>query len=62
MIEAIVTVMGSTLLLVIGWAFTLSNRVSVLEADKTSMRELIDAKLDNITMRLARIEAKLDRE
>jgi len=62
MLSAIVGIIGSALLGVIAWAFNLHSRVSVLEADKVSMRELLDAKLENITIRLDRIERKLDKE
>jgi hypothetical protein len=62
MVEAVISVIGAGLLGVIAWAFTLHSRVAVLEADKTSLRELVDAKLQNITERLARIEAKLDHQ
>jgi hypothetical protein len=61
MLEAIITVIGSGLLAVVGWAFTLNGRVAVLEADKVSLKELLDVRLENISMRLARIEAKLDK-
>ena len=69
MLSALVGIIGTALLGVIGWAFSLQSRVSVLEADKVSLRELLDAKLENIsgqvvgvTIRLDRIERKLDRE
>lgn len=62
MLSAFVGVIGAGLLAVVGWAFNLHSRVSVLEAEKISIRELIDAKLENITIRLDRIERKLDRE
>jgi len=62
MLSAIVGFMGTALLGVIAWAFNLQSRVSVLEADKVSIRELLDAKLENITIRLERIERKLDKE
>ena len=62
MLEVLISIVGMGLLGVIGWAFTLNSRVSVLEADKVSLKELIDSKLDNITTRLDRIERKLDKE
>lgn len=69
MLSAVVGVIGAALLAVIGWAFNLQSRVSVLEADKVSLRELLDAKLESIsgqiagaTVRLDRIERKLDKE
>ena len=69
MIEALISVIGAALLAVIGWAVHLTSRVSVLEADKSSLKELLEAKLEiilvesrNLASRLARIEAKLDKE
>jgi hypothetical protein len=62
MLEAAVGVIGAALLGVIAWAFALGSRVSVLEADKVSLRELIAVQLDAISMRLARIEKILDKE
>lgn len=60
--EAVMTIMGTALLGVIAWAFTLGSRVAVLEANKTSFERYLNSQLDNITARLVRIEAKLDRE
>ena len=62
MIEAFIGVIGAGVLGVAAWAFTLNSRVAVLEADKISLKELLDEKLQNITDRLMRIETKLDRE
>ena len=62
MLEGLITVIGGSLLGVIGWAFTLSSRVSVLEADKVSLKELLDSKLQNIAERLVRIEGKIDHQ
>lgn len=69
MLSAIVGILATVLIGVVGWAFNMSNRVSVLEADKVSLRELLDAKLEIISgqvstanARLSRIERKLDRE
>lgn len=60
--EILLGVIGTGLLGVIGWAFHLNSRVAVLEAEKISFRELLEAKLENITIRLDRIERKLDKE
>lgn len=62
MLEAILGLLGLGLFGVLGWAFTISNRVSVLEADKVSLKELMESKLDDITRRLVSIERKLDKE
>lgn len=67
--ETLVGIIGMGVLAMFGWAFTLNSRVAVLEADKVSLKELIDAKLQaimqeqhNQSTRLARIEAKLDQQ
>jgi hypothetical protein len=73
MLEAVIGILGVAVFAIFGWAFSISNRVSVLEADKESLQKLIDAKfesfmdlmrekMENVTHRLARIEAKLDHE
>lgn len=61
MVEAIITVLGAGLFGIVGWAFLISNRVSVLEADRISLKELIESKLNDITRRLENIERKIDR-
>jgi hypothetical protein len=60
MLEAIVGIIGTGLLGVGAWGVALSSRVSVLEADKVSLRELLNIQLADITRRLGRIENKLD--
>lgn len=60
MVEAFISVIGAGLLAVIGWAFSLHSRVAVLEADKVSLKELIEAKFDGVIIRLVRIEHILD--
>lgn len=62
MIEAAITVIGGGLLAMLGWGMHMSNRVSVLEADKVSLKELLNVQLKVINERLARIEKKLDQE
>lgn len=62
MLEAAVGVLGVMLTAVIGWAVTMSNRVAVLEADKDSLSVLIQARFDDVTRRLQRIENKMDKE
>lgn len=60
--EAVIGIIGMGLFGVAGWAFHLNSRVAVLEADKVSLKEWLNTKLENITDRLVRIENKLDRE
>jgi hypothetical protein len=62
MLEAVVSLLGTGLIGVIAWAVTLNSRVAVLEADKITIRELIDVRLVSITERLDRIEKKIDKE
>lgn len=62
MIEAVVTLVGTGLLGVVAWAFTMHSRVAVLEADKVTIRELLNVRLVAITERLDRIEGKIDKE
>jgi hypothetical protein len=66
MIEAAIGILGAGLLAMAAWALTnisnLSNRVSVLEADKAGLREVLEAKLEAINIRLEHIEKKLDRK
>ena len=73
MLDVIVGLMGTVILAVIGWAWHFSSRtnerLATLEADKVSLKELLDIRLQyvsegmhNINERLARIELKLDKE
>lgn len=64
MLEVAVGVLGTGLLGVFGWAFTqigkLDIRVAVLEADKASLKELLQVQLSAIERRLNRIEDTLE--
>jgi hypothetical protein len=62
MLETAIGVIGTALLGVIAWAVRINSDVSVLKADKVSLKELLDVRLENISMRLDRIEQKLDKE
>ena len=59
MLEAIVSFLSMAVLAVIGWAFQISNRVSVIEVENDGLRELINTKFDEVNRRLGRIEDKL---
>lgn len=59
MLEAIVTFLGAALLGVFGWAFQISNKISVIEAEYEGLRELINEKFKGVNDRLDRIEDKL---
>ena len=59
MLEAAVGILGTAVLGVFGWAFQLSNRVSVIEAENEGLRELITTQFTEVKRRLDRIEEKL---
>lgn len=44
---------------VIGWAFNINSRLSVVEAKHQALMELIESKFDDLGRRLERIEHKL---
>lgn len=56
MLTAIVTLMGTTILAVVGWAVNTNSRVSVLEAQREDLKEFITAQFIDVKDRLARIE------
>lgn len=69
MLETIITIVGTGLLGVFAWAFLLQSRVSVLEADRITIRELINihlgaiqTQLSDVKSRLDKIDTKLDKE
>lgn len=53
--------LGIVVMGIIGWAFSISNRVSVLEADKSSIREFIKIQFDDVKRRIKSLENKIDR-
>jgi hypothetical protein len=59
-VGTILTIVGTALLAVIAWAFKISNKVAVLEADKNSLKEFIKQIFDELTRRLDRIDRKLE--
>lgn len=56
MLEYLIGFLGTALLGVIGWAFQLSSRVSVLEQQHVDLKELINTRFDSVDIRLERIE------
>ena len=60
MLEYLTGLLGTALLGVIGWAFQLNSRVSVLEQQHVDLKELITEKFDAVTDRLERIEDALN--
>lgn len=61
-LNIIVGIFSTGVVAVAAWAVTINSRVAVLEADKVSLKELLETKLDAIHNRLRRIEAILDNE
>jgi hypothetical protein len=59
MLEEIVSFLGVATLAVFGWAFTLSNRVTKIEAEQEGLRELINNRFIEVNRRLDNIEEKL---
>lgn len=59
-VGTILSILGAGLLGVMGWAVRIGNKVAVLEADKNSLKEFINARFDEVTRRLDRIDKKLD--
>lgn len=54
--EAILGTMGAGFLAVLGWAYTLSNRVLIVETEYEGLKDLINAKFESVEERLERIE------
>lgn len=62
MLEAIVGVIGFAILGIVGWAFQLTSRVAVVEANHEGLKELLIAQYVDLKARLDRIENNLRRE
>lgn len=60
MLDSITTLLGGAVLGVFAWAFHLGNRVSVLETQRDSIRELIETRFDEVERRLVRIERAMN--
>ena len=60
MLETMMSVMGTAVLGVFGWALHLNTRVSVLESQRESLKELIEARFDAVENRLDRIERAMN--
>ena len=59
MIEALSGILGTAFLGVLGWAYTLSNRVLVLETSYQGLEDLINLRFNEVDRRLDQIEDKL---
>jgi hypothetical protein len=61
MIEIISTIAGSgAFIAVVGWAYTLGNRVTKVETQHEGIEELINARFDAVEHRLERIERSMN--
>lgn len=60
MIEAILGTMGAAFLAVFGWAFSLQNRLIVVETEYEGLKELINSKFAGVEQRLERIEQAMN--
>lgn len=61
-VAAVVGFIGLVIMAIIGWAFSITNRVSVLEADKTSLKEFISIQFEDLKNRLDKLEEKIERK
>lgn len=64
MLEALIGILGTACLAIIGWAFNINSKVSVLEQRdndlKDAMTQLIESRFDSTDSRLDRIERVLN--
>lgn len=58
--EALSAIMGSAFLAVFGWAYTLSNRILVVETSYNGLEDLITSKFEEVNRRLERIETAMN--
>lgn len=59
MLETLVGLLGTALLGVLGWAFQLQNRVTIIETQQDNLVTLINTRFDAVENRLERIEEKI---
>lgn len=59
MLETVTSIIGTVVIGIVGWAFQLSNKVSVIEAEYEGLQKLINAQFAEVNRRLGRIEDKL---
>jgi len=60
MVEALLGILGTTFLAVIGWTIQLGTRVSVTESKYEDLLVLIDSKFEDLDKRLERIERAMN--
>lgn len=59
--NAIIGVIGLAVVGIIGWAFQMGSRVSVVEADQKSLATLINTRFEDVNHRFDRLEALIDK-
>lgn len=59
-IPYLTTFFGTVTLGIFGWAFTLSGRVGILEAQHKDLKDLINTRFDSSDQRLGRIERSMN--
>jgi hypothetical protein len=60
MLEAIIGLLGTALLGTLGWAVQLSSEVKIVKTEQEGLKELIEAKFDEVNRRLDRIERAMN--
>lgn len=56
LVAPIIGVLGTALLAVVGWSFSLGTRVSVIESKHEDLLTLINTRFNEVDRRLGRIE------
>lgn len=55
--DAAIAIIAPMVLGVIGWVFSITNRISVLEEAKDGLKELITSKFDDVQRQLAELRS-----
>lgn len=58
--DAILGVVSLISVAALGWAFSLAERMSVVETEYDGLKELINARFDGVDQRLKRIEQSMN--
>lgn len=58
--EALSAILGTAFFAVFGWAYSLSNRVLVIETSYNGLEGLINSKFEEVNRRLERIESAMN--
>lgn len=60
MLDTVVSILGLMFIGVFGWVIQLGTRISVIEAQHTDLKELIEREFKGLDKRLDRIERSLN--